>query len=374
MNIIKDVAQTHEVVVGVSSEPDDILNMFRQLSIENPNISVFSYGRRIGAITYYSGGDAALSPRFFYRLLLTVKQKKYWNNKIREIDPDVVITNSKILCWMSCLSEIKKRKSICFVRETVKGKRKSLINRKIFKFLDEYKTVVFLSEYDKKLEKLKKAKSEVVHNFISDNQFNRSLSRDDAIQQLDLPQKSFYLLYVGGVSEMKGFDLVVEAVLSMDETVGLIVAGNDFDQARVTKDKSEIHYANKWQTYIGQNDIYGQVFFVGRMKDMSACYAASDVLVFPMRSPHQSRPAFEAGYFKKPVIISDFDNVSEFVRNGENGFRVPPNNVQALSEKLKLLCDDPVLRQLLGQNNYLNTIENHSKEKSCKKIRSLIDE
>ena len=164
--------------------------------MDNPRIKVFSYGRRIGAITYYSGGDSALSARFFYRLLLTVSQRKYWNRKIREINPDIVITNSKILCWMSSLPEIKTRKSICFVRETVKGNKTSFLNRLISKKLDSYNKVVFLSDYDRKLENLKMAETVVVHNYISNNQFNTSLTKQQALEYLNLPQNGFYVLFI----------------------------------------------------------------------------------------------------------------------------------------------------------------------------------
>lgn len=373
INVVKSVAENHEVYVGVSSDPDDIYNLLRQSSHENSNIKVFSYGRRIGAITYYSGGDNLFSPRFVYRCLLTIKQRKYWNNKIKEINPDVVITNSKILCWMSGLTQIKKRKSICFVRETVKGNRKSFLNNQIAKKLDKYKKVVYLSEYDRKLENLKHAESSVVHNFISGDQFDTTLSKNDALNILSLPNDKFYVLYVGGVSEMKGFDLIVQAVLQMDDDVHLIVAGNDFNQAKITKDKSEIDYADKWQSIIEKEDKKGKIHILGRVKDMSDCYAACDVLAFPMRSPHQSRPAFEAGLFMKPVIISDFKNISEFVRNDDNGIRVLPNDVTALTDAIGCLRNDE-LRKFLGKNNYLNTIENHSKDKSCEKIRMLIEE
>ena len=374
INVVKYVAESHDVYVGVSSDPSDILDLLKKISLENPRIKVFSYGRRIGAITYYSGGDSVLSARLFYRFFLTVSQRKYWNKKIREIDPDVVITNSKILCWMSRLSEVKRRKSICFVRETVKGNKNSFLNSYISKKLDDYDKVVFLSDYDRKRENLKMVDSVVVHNFISSKQFDTSKTKQQALGNLELPKQGFFVLYVGGVSEMKGFDLVLQAVLRMSSDVNLIVAGNDFEQAQNTKSKREKAYANKWRSYITENDKNHQIHFVGRVKDMSNCYAACDVLVFPMRSPHQSRPAFESGLFKKPVIISDFANISEFVRDGENGFKVTPNSVSSIVEKIVLLKNDSKLKDNLGYNNYLNTIENHSQEKSCETIKSIIEE
>ena len=127
-NVIKTASRSNDVTVYISDDPDDMLKLLNPLSNEY-GITVKSYGRRIGAVTYYSGGDSILSPRFLYRLSLLPKQWRTWNKYIRECSPDTVIVNSKILCWMSMLSEVKKRNSICFVRETMNGKSSFFLNK-----------------------------------------------------------------------------------------------------------------------------------------------------------------------------------------------------------------------------------------------------
>ena len=350
-----------------------MLKLLNPLSNEY-GITVKSYGRRIGAVTYYSGGDSILSPRFLYRLSLIPKQWKTWNKYIRECSPDTVIVNSKILCWMSMLSEVKKRNSICFVRETMNGKSSFFLNKIISKLLSRYDKVIFLSEYDRKKEGLLPSKTQVVHNYVDESQYDIYITRREASEKLGLKNDTFHILYVGGVSEMKGFDIAVRAALKSGENIELISAGNNFDDAFKSSSNSMFEYARKWQNFVKENDKNNQIHMVGRQKNMSACYSACDVLLFPMRSPHQSRPAFEAGYFSKPVIITDFENISEFVRNNDNGFTVRADDVDEIVKIIKKLASDKGLCEKIGKNNWENTYNLHNKEKNCELINNIIKE
>mgnify|MGYP003290003250 CR=1 FL=1 len=73
INVIKSVSEQHEVFVYVPCEPNDMINLLKQ-SEKSHGIKVKTYGRRIGAITYYSGGDTLKNMRFWYRILLIFKQ------------------------------------------------------------------------------------------------------------------------------------------------------------------------------------------------------------------------------------------------------------------------------------------------------------
>lgn len=372
INTVKTVAEGNEVVVYVPSEPKDIYQMLKGL--EAPlGIRVETYGRRIGAVTYYSGGDGVCKPRFWYRVGLILKQWRYWNTVIERENPDRVIVNSQILCWMGSLKSVRHRQSVCFVRETLNGSPRRPVNRLIARLLDRFNTVIFLSDHDKTMMGLKRANAEVVHNYVQESQFDIALSRADASKMLGLSEDTFHVLYVGGVSHMKGFDLCVDAVLKAGKAVELIVAGNDFADARVTKDKNVLRYVDKWQAAVRERDTHGQIHMLGRQRDMSACYAACDVLAFPMRSPHQSRPAFEAGYFGKPVIISAFDSIAEFVRSSDNGITVAANDVAALTRAIERLAADAALCRQLGENNRKNTQRLHDRTINCGRIKEILE-
>jgi glycosyltransferase involved in cell wall biosynthesis len=50
-----------------------------------------------------------------------------------------------------------------------------------------------------------------------------------------------------------------------------------------------------------------------------------------------------------PVICTDVGGMPEVVRDGENGFVVPPNDPAALADRIARLAADPELRRRLGE-------------------------
>lgn len=373
INVIKGLSKKYEIEVCVPPQPDDMIKLLKREQ-KNYHFNIRTFEKRIGAITYYSGGDRIRSLRLWYRGALIVRQWNVWNKRIREIKPDIIIVNSKILCWMSMLQEVRKRKSICFVRETMKGEKSNWVNRIISKLLLNFGKVIFLSDYDALKEGICPEKTEVIHNYIEESQFDLSISREEASEKLGIKKDTFHVLYVGGVSQMKGFDLAVEAVLKSGENVELIVAGNDFEDVLKTRSNKSKRYAEEWKQVLNEKDIGGQIHMVGKQKNMSLCYAACDVLVFPMRSPHQSRPVFEAGYYMKPVIITDFPNITEFVEDGYNGYIVCPENKDVIAEKIVLLKENCELRDRMGKSNKINTEEKHNQKRSMDLIYGIIEE
>ncbi len=365
--ILKD--EGHEVIISIPSEPNDMLKKADEMGLK----TIVS-DRRIGAITYVSGIDKAFSPRFIYRLMLILKQKKKWNSLIKEINPDVVVVNSKTLAWMSSLKEVKKRKSICFVRETMRRNKNNLINRHIKKRLEGFTKVSFISNYDLKLENLKIAKSFVIYDHLEDfKECDKNILIEKKVEW-GLQNNTFKVLFVGGINYLKGAKIAVESVLKMGEGVELLVAGANFEDVKRVGNKSQIEYANNLEEFIKENDKFNQIRIIGKQSQMAYCYSLCDAVIFPMQAPHQARPVFEAGYFKKPIVISNFENVKEFVKDGENGFTAVYNDSDDFAEKLSVLKEDRVLLAKMGEINYQNAIKNHLEEVALKNIKKMFCE
>lgn len=373
INLLKETAISYDVTVSLPNDPQDMINLAIENKINN-DFRIDSYGRRIGALTWYSGGDKWWSLRFWYRISLIIFQWQYWNQYIDSINPDLIICNSKILCWMSLLPSIKRRKSICFVRETMNKTYKHILN-KIIKFcLDHFTGVAFISEFDRKVESLKKSKTFTIPNYVDINKLNKDISRTEACDQLKISSKNFNVLYVGGVFPLKGFDFALKAILNCSKNVHLIVAGVTFDDVKDLKSSSLKRYSEIWQNFITEKDIGRRIHILGKQLNMSACYASCDVLIFPMREPHQARPIFEAGYFSKPVIVTDFNCVHNDVQNKINGYLVPLGDVEAISEKIMYLYSHPNECLCMGRKNHEFYKLNHSYESSIKLFRNCIEE
>ena len=69
--------------------------------------------------------------------------------------------------------------------------------------------------------------------------------------------------------------------------------------------------------------------------------AEADVLVLPSVSEGLGRVVFEAMACGTPVIGSRVGGIAEMIEDGENGFLVPPGDVEVLAERLRWVLSNP---------------------------------
>jgi glycosyltransferase involved in cell wall biosynthesis len=75
-----------------------------------------------------------------------------------------------------------------------------------------------------------------------------------------------------------------------------------------------------------------------------------------------------------PVIASRVDGIPEIVRDGMDGYLVPPNDPGALADKLALLMQDPGLRERLGRNARQRFMEEYESTSVVGKQVDWLDE
>jgi len=92
--------------------------------------------------------------------------------------------------------------------------------------------------------------------------------------------------------------------------------------------------------------------FVGKVPhdEVLARMAASTVCVVPSCSEAFGLVNIEAMAVGTPVVASRVGGIVEIVREGQDGFLVPPDDPQALANRLYLILSDPALRAQMGQN------------------------
>jgi glycosyltransferase involved in cell wall biosynthesis len=378
-NTWRTLEKKYEVICYIPNDPPDLLNFLREKGL-NP----YTFSFRLGKLTYYSGGNNLLKPRFWYHALHSLTQIKYWELVLRNVNPDFVLVNSKVLCWMGKLFKKRKIKSLCFVRETIPGSPKKLMNRFMKNMLDEFTAVAFLSEYDLLQTGLTKAQTVVSPDFLEIKEYKANNDRDVACANLNINPQNFKVLFVGGTDKLKGIDIALKAInILKNQEISLIVAGKDFGDIQgegikrtVSKIKNRkiIRFSEENKQYILQKGIQSKVKFIGIQKDMSDSFSACDILIFPMTEPHQARPAFEIGVQRKPVIISDFPNIREFVNHEVNGLIFEPNNPESLAKAILRLKDDKEMLRRLGNLNYEYTMKYHTEEYAMGKLIDKIDE
>ena len=273
------------------------------------------------------------------------RDRHFWRDYIREREAAIVHLNAVTLAPMAWCARRAGAKVLCLVQETaVSGSldfRTLLLRRILSRWMN---TVIFISEYDKRTWLCMAPAVEVVPNWVDFTKFDRTISRSASRRELRLPRDAKILLFMGGIQPIKGTLPLLRAMtmLSDVEDLLLVIAGYESETDRGVLSLPQrahasarrclgIDYQRQAVNLIAENGLSNRIRFVGMREDVVPLYAAADVVVFPATSPHQARPVLEAGAMGKPVVVSDFENLREFVKHGVTGLTTPPCDALALA-------------------------------------------
>lgn len=341
----------HTVTVCYPHENTGVVENLKKIQ---GDISLISCEDEIGMISAYNGGPESTS-KTFWRNLTKIRNSRRKITAILECKKfDLVVANSITTSWICKLTYKMKLPSLVYVRETM-PKHNSLGFKMVRHYINKYATgVVFISEFDKRQMQFKTGRQHVFRNCIHVDIYQTKVSREEACGKFGLDASKLNFLFLGGSNELKGYSVLTGAMKQISTPdFNMVIAGNMEEGKQV--DDARIHYL-------------GMVF------DMPLLFKACDALVFPSTSAHQARPAFEAGALGLPVIISDFPETAETVRNDYNGLVFNPCDSTALAEKMLLLCDNKSLREQLGKNNLENTLRLHNYDKTQKEFNEFVQE
>ncbi len=94
------------------------------------------------------------------------------------------------------------------------------------------------------------------------------------------------------------------------------------------------------------------VKWIGPRGDVADLLAISDVFVLPSYLREGiPRVLFEAGSFKLPIVTTDMPGCRETVRDGWNGFLIPPRDSDAIVQAIEPLLDSSDKRREMGENS-----------------------
>lgn len=344
------LCQEFDLRVYVPESPDAV---FKRI---NSSICIVKTFRgRLGKITTYSGGNKFLSLRFVYHASKIPLHFFWWLVVFRKERPDIVIVNSRVLCWFSLIPF--QQLSLCFVRETVDSESGFCENYVIKPLLKRFGARVFLSRYDRESHGFFDHASLVSPDFVEEGRFE-VFRKDSARIDLEIPTSAFVICFVGGVDPLKGLPLLlrsIEHLKKTSQTIGeslRVVVCGDISASSLLRykdayDESDFDIV---KAFLGRqsDNIYIKA---GSQSDLSKIYSASDCVVLPMSKPHQARPAFEIGFFCGFPILPDFENVYEYYKDGYNAVIYRRNCFLDLASKIERLISEPELRCCLGKRN-----------------------
>ena len=168
----------------------------------------------------------------------------------------------------------------------------------------------------------------VIHNGINIPKISRSNPRGFLLERYELPASTTILGSVGRLNNQKGFDVLLQALASIqDLDISLLIAGKgtDLDALRAQADK------------LGENI---RVRFVGYRRDVPDFLAGLDLYVHPARFEGMPNTVMEAMAGGCPIVATAVDGTNELIRDGVDGWLVPPENADALAAGIRVALAD----------------------------------
>jgi glycosyltransferase involved in cell wall biosynthesis len=162
-------------------------------------------------------------------------------------------------------------------------------------------------------------------------------------QDWRLPESVQTVVLPGRLTAWKGHSVLLEAVARLARPGVMCVL--------VGSDQGRSGYARALEAQATRLGIADRLRLVGQCDDMPAAMCLADVVVHASTEPEAfGRVVIEAQAMGRPVIASDLGGPVETVRQGETGWRVRPNDPEALAGAIAVALDlRPEDRIALGQ-------------------------
>lgn len=372
VDIINSIDKTkNEVFVYTRSESEEIINILNKLSVK-----VIKGGIHPQIFDFYSGNERnLLDIRNLRNIWRIYKSSKEIKGIVKNINPHIVVINSFTLCWIGeTLKNFKDIKKVCFYRETLGKEHLGIRNAYIKRCLNRYfDKVAYISEYDMKC----------IGNFdkgtiITDKVeiIEKNFDKYEAMEELGLDNSKKYILFLGGISKLKGTHVILQSLSKLPLEYHLIIMqSNGFNMNSSFKNKLRRIFGNDyeyyWHKYFQNNKLSDRVHFFSTVIDIKKFYAVSDVVVFCSTKQHQARPLYESGIYERPFIITDFECTKEFAINGYNCLTFRENDYNDLKNKILLIDEDPKLKMEIVKNNRMLTIEKHNVNNLTKELNDF---
>lgn len=379
-NIIKSIDREKFLITVLMPEyPCELRNMlegFCEIITSTTSPKIFGH---------YSGGISnPFSLKSIVGLLNIVLDKRNIQKYIYSVNPELIIVNSMTLFWIGKIAHKMNIPIYCFHRETylkgVLGFPSKIIKHGLSKW---FQKIIFISKFDLIETGKTKADKMIIYDKVDFHIYDK-ISLKESREILGLEPDKTYILYLGGISKLKGSHIITKIMHKLPENIVLLFLGQNhivsesqyYDSLPPRlKLKYKLHIGIEYKTMnpIFKYHIEKQIIFCPSTSHPEIYYKASDLVVFPSTKPHQSRPIYEAGVAKIPIIVSDFKQTAEFALNHFNVLTFKNNNSNSLLNAVNyLIKGSDSQREILVINNFEQTNKNHNMESLKNEISQLL--
>jgi glycosyltransferase involved in cell wall biosynthesis len=173
----------------------------------------------------------------------------------------------------------------------------------------------------------------------------------------DRSDGQYVIGYVGGLSRIKGCDVLIKAIPLLKEQISnirVVIAGDGPARGELEELAERL-------------GVRQEITFLGFVEKPGKVYACFDLMVIPSRSEEGPICLYEAWLMGVPVVASNAHVLDERVRDGDTGIFFESENSEDLAEKVTLAywnteiatrISDGGLREVVRHSvkNYLNSL------------------
>ena len=193
---------------------------------------------------------------------------------------------------------------------------------------------------------------------------------DEIRKELAIPSNSNFLLgLIGNIKAWKGQHVAIEAIKILKKKypkIKCLIVGN------VSNLEDDKKYFNYLKELVNNNGLSKNIIFTGFRKDIPDIISALDILIHTSVAPEPfGRVILEGMIFSKPVIATSHGGPIEIIEDGISGFLVPPNDPNALAQKIDYLISNLDTAKKIGQIARKRVEECFSIQINIKKIEQL---
>jgi len=228
---------------------------------------------------------------------------------------------------------------------------------------DGYSTKKILLEKDG----IPERKITVVHDGVPHEsiKFNAE-ARAEVRRQLQIADDEIVIGAIGRLVEFKGHTYLLKATAKLLEDIA-----NQKIKVVIVGD-GELK-----ETLLAESSALGvdkNVIFTGQRTDLSGLYSSFDIFSQPSKDfGGETFPLtmLHALSFGLPVVGTDAGDIRFQIINGENGFLVEPENVDALAEALQKLIHNKALRDSMGKVSFKHFLQNYTLDAMVDKFEAI---
>ena len=174
------------------------------------------------------------------------------------------------------------------------------------------------------------------------NRFNTGYAAEQILQRVH-KSGPFQILFPANITPNKQLDVLLKSLHTL----------NDFTCQVTVLGRLDISpgYVKHCNNLIRQFALEELVHLAGPIREpaeLERLFSRSHVMVLPSKSEGFPLVLPEAAGFGVPAIITNMSAAGEFIRQGENGFLIDPNDVKEISQILQMLNNNRTILEKMS--------------------------